>query len=476
MNQFNFPKSFNFLLLLIINTVAHSAASSDKKIYLNGITLTPGGFFVGESVWRSRNEQSDIGSTFSGIPLKISPLAHMNEFRLSARQTRLSLLVEGEYKPTLFSGYAEIDFLGNGTANSIESNSFNPRMRNVYMTVDQKTTGWHVLAGENWSLATMNSKGITPRNETPPPTIDSQYVVGFVWKRQPQFRVTKDFCEKVWVAVSVENPQTTFGGIPEANFGNIGAITYSAAGAQTLPSTTVFSLNNIPDIIAKFSVESNIIKHKLHAEFFGLYRNFYDRVLYIDGLKDNKNKSAGGMGAGLAIDVIPKHFTLQGNILAGKGIGSYASGTLPDATVNSDGALVGISEIAYMIGGTLQATKALDIYVFGGAEIEKAKFFQIGNNFFGIGNPAANNASCNIENASAAGCTGATRKLWQITGGIWNKVCEGKAGKFSVGLQYSYTKKELFPGTNNGTTEPIGPSTDDNMVFVSFRYYPFATV
>src|ERR1700679_3428379 len=128
MNQYNFPKRLSFLLFLLINTaaVAHEAVFSNKKIHFNGITLEPGGFFAGEGVWRSRNEQSDIGSTFSGIPMKISPLAHMNEFRLSARQTRLSLLVEGEYKPTLLSGYAEIDFLGNGTANSNESNSFNP--------------------------------------------------------------------------------------------------------------------------------------------------------------------------------------------------------------------------------------------------------------------------------------------------------------------------------------------------------------
>ena len=49
---------------------------------------------------------------------------------------------------------------------------------------------------QNWSLATMNTNGITPRNENIPLTIDAQYVVGFDWQRTPQFRIAKDFADK----------------------------------------------------------------------------------------------------------------------------------------------------------------------------------------------------------------------------------------------------------------------------------------
>lgn len=448
-------------------------ASTDGKIHLNGVTLTPGGFLAGEGLWRSRNEESDIASTFSGIPMMISPLAHMREFRLSARQTRLSLLVQGEYEPTVLSGYVEIDFLGTGTANSNESNSYNPRMRNVYATVDMNDTGWHVLAGQNWSLATLNSKGITPRNETLPPTIDAQYVVGFVWKRQPQFRVTKDFCKKVWAAISIENPQTTFSGVPSGPFGNVYAITDFAPGMQSLPSTTNYSLNSIPDVIAKLALESTLFERKLHTEVFGIARDFYDRVRYSDNSNENQHNSAGGVGAGLAIELYPKCLDFQASVLIGKGIGSYATGLLPDATINSEGALVGIPEIVYMMGATLHASQALDIYVFGGVEKEQSKYFQIGNVFYGYGIPTADNASCNSENAAAAGCSGATRELWQLTAGFWDKICQGNAGELRVGLQYSYTRKELFSGTNNGTTPPVDASTDDNMIFAALRYYPF---
>lgn len=51
----------------------------DKKFYLNGLTITPGGFFAGEGVWRSRSEQADIGSTYVNLPLGNSPLYYLNE-------------------------------------------------------------------------------------------------------------------------------------------------------------------------------------------------------------------------------------------------------------------------------------------------------------------------------------------------------------------------------------------------------------
>ena len=101
----------------------------------------------------------------------------------------------------------------NQTANLNESDSFNLRTRVIYATADWAPNNLHVQAGDSWSLVTMNTKGITPRNELLPPTIDTQYNVGFVWARQPQVRVTEDFLNHtLWAAVSLEQPQTTFGG------------------------------------------------------------------------------------------------------------------------------------------------------------------------------------------------------------------------------------------------------------------------
>ncbi|HWZ69803.1 MAG TPA: hypothetical protein VNW89_18415 [Stellaceae bacterium] len=47
---------------------------------------------------------------------------------------------------------------------------------------------------------------MTPRQEGIPLTIDGQYVVGFAWTRDPQFRVVQDLDEAVSVGFSLESP------------------------------------------------------------------------------------------------------------------------------------------------------------------------------------------------------------------------------------------------------------------------------
>ena len=181
----------------------------------SALSLTFGGFLAMESVYRNHQEGADVVSTFSGIPLPNVATAHLKEARFSARQSRLTILAQGDVPNTgiHMTGYYEMDFQGAAqTANSVESNSFNPRIRNIYSTVDwdRDFGGVQLLAGQNWSLATLNTKGITPRNEQVPVTIDMQYVVGFNWTRQPQVRLTANINKQWWFAASLENPQTTF--------------------------------------------------------------------------------------------------------------------------------------------------------------------------------------------------------------------------------------------------------------------------
>ncbi|WP_419418730.1 hypothetical protein ACNVED_09225 [Legionella sp. D16C41] len=460
---------------------------TNKKIYLGGITLTPGGFFALEGVWRSRNITSDIGSNFAAIPTLNLPQAYLHEFRLSARQSRLSLLAEGSVNSeTLLSGYVETDFLGNGSGNSNESNSFDLRIRQFYANIDWKTSGWHILGGQAWSLITTFTQGIKARSEATPPTIDAQYVVGFAWKRQPQLRLTKNFGEKIWLAISAENPQTTFGGTPictplgtGAVFGAISNIFCSAPGIATLPSVNNFSFNQVPDVIGKLAFDSQLGGIKLHLESFGLYRQFYDRVyLNHNTIRHNITTNSYGGGFGGVIEVFPQLFDIQGNFLSGKGIGSYLAGLLPDVTFRSDGGLAPIQETGFMVGGTLHITPALDLYIFGGKEVQQAKFFYaaIPNNFFGLGIPNANNIGCNFETGI---CNGHIRELWQISGGFWDKAYDGAYGQLKVGLQYSYTEKILFSGTGAHVGpvirgKLIGGKTNEQMVFFSLRYFPFS--
>ncbi len=167
----------------------------DKKFHLNGITLTPGGFLAAEGVWRSRATGGDFSPQFGSLPFYTSPNAHMNEIRGTARQSRVSLLAEGQINPsTVASAYGEFDFLASGvTANSNESNSYQPRIRHLYGTLDWNDVGFHLLAGQTWSLATLNNKGITPRNEVTPLVIDAQYVAGFTWNSSARHSPGQEF-------------------------------------------------------------------------------------------------------------------------------------------------------------------------------------------------------------------------------------------------------------------------------------------
>ena len=199
--------------------VKQASTPHDKKLHMKGVTVTFGGFAAAESVYRTHNEESDIGSSYSKIPFpgpnvsgggngNATSIGHMGEFRMSARQSRVSGLVEANPDAnTYLSFYGEFDFLGAAaSANSNESNSYTPRVRNLYGTIDWTDIGLEFLYGQSWSLATLDGKGISERTELAPPTIDAQYVPGFDWTRQPQLRLVKNFDDQVWLGVSVENP------------------------------------------------------------------------------------------------------------------------------------------------------------------------------------------------------------------------------------------------------------------------------
>lgn len=503
--------------------------TADKTLQFGAITITPGGFIAAESVFRTRATQSDINSDFRAVPFGNNPLAHTNEFRFSARQSRVALLAEGAITPTFVAGgYLELDFLGAAnTANANESNSFNPRIRHLYATLDNSDYGLHVLAGQNWSLLTMNSKGITPRNEVTPPTIDAQYVPGFAWARQPGIRLTKDFGRRLWLSVAAEASQTTFAtacpagtNVPgtfgiNGNFGGTNTITginCSAAGTGGgfAGDTNNFSLNHVPDVIAKAAYDARLADRDVHLEAFGLYRNLYDRVSYnstnpatgvVLGQNVNRDTTGYGVGGGLIVPVLPKRLDFQASGLYGRGVGRYGTSQLADTTFNADGSLRPVEEGMALAGFTLHATPAIDLYAFGGIERNFRTYAQnnnagVGNgSFYGVGAPGlttANVQGCNIEAAPTANpfpvaqaCTstgaGNTKQIFQLTAGMWDKIYKGSFGEVRVGLQYSFTERQIYnnvPGALDASgarvaTNNYQPKANDHMVFTSLRYYPF---
>jgi hypothetical protein len=121
----------------------------------------------------------------------------------------------------------------------------------------------------------------------------------------------------------------------------------------------------------------------------------------------------------------------------------------------------------FLGGATAHVTPQLDLYVFGGDERESSKYSSVAGKFYGFGPPPTFSASVNC-NTDGGTCSATTREVEQIAAGFWDKAYTGPFGQIRVGIQYSHTWLTAF-SYNNG----YAPKTTDDMIFTSFRYYPF---
>jgi hypothetical protein len=288
--------------------------------------------------------------------------------------------------------------------------------------------------------------------------------------------VVKDFNKEWWLGLSVENPQTTLSVNGVAN--GVTATT-SQAPTNGFFNGTNYSLNAAPDVIGKVAWEKKLGDQKVHVEGFGIYRTYMSRVNYTSaattsigaavGNATNTSTGGGGGGSISIYDVVPKHLDLQASFFTGSGIGRYGSGGLPDATARPDGSLVGIPETMWLAGGTFHANKDWDVYAFAGSEDERNKTYALttttkGGYGDGVTSVGAN-LTCTVEGGA---CSALSKSLTQYTGGFWWKFYQGSFGRAQVGVQYSYTERKTFAGTDGVT-----PTAKENMVFTAFRFYPF---
>jgi hypothetical protein len=174
----------------------------------------------------------------------------------------------------------------------------------------------------------------------------------------------------------------------------------------------------------------------------------------------------GGIGGAAVYPLIPKQLELQGQVLAGYGIGRYGPGLLgADVALKPDGVLAPIPEIQAMVGLVGHPTEALDLYLYAGLEEPGRTAFTVGGKPFGYGNALYDNSGCLTEGSTL--CAANTSRIWQVTGGPWYRLYKGDYGTLQVGAQISYTRRNIFSGIGGA------PSTDDLIFMTSLRYLPF---
>jgi hypothetical protein len=497
-----------------IQETQKSVMESPAALHFKGITITPGGFLAAETVRRSRALGSDINTPFNSITMPGASASNMSEFFGSGRQSRVSMLAEGRLASAKLSGYVEADFLSAAvTSNNNQSNSYSLRQRQAWAQA-ALDNGFTVTGGQMWSLVTETKHGVDNRTEALPMTIDPQYTVGFSWARQYGLRLSKNFGNKVWFAVSMENSQatvTTHGNASNFLIGSPGtggglynsavtACTYNLTlNITTCSAAANYSFNPSPDIVAKLVFEPGFG----HYEVFGVYSRFRDRIFPCEdvaltattpcgtgttpGVPNasgafNSSKNGGGVGANARWSFLNKRVDFGLHAFGGSGVGRYGSGGLADSSVRADGTFDLVR--SYQGLSTLEwHGPKMDIYLNAGAEYASraASFDPIINKAVGYGAPSFNNTGCFTETGPGAGgflpgglssCTADTRVLIEGTAGFWYRIYDGSKdkvnkGRVQFGPQFSYVTRNAW----SGSSSPNEPHGLDTMIFTSFRYY-----
>src|SRR6266581_6489395 len=404
-------KAGNEILKTTLATQQAEAKKAEETgpatIKYKGVNITPGGFLTPETVFRQRAASADINTPLTGIPYPGNALSKVTENNFTARQSRITLLVDTKIGSAKATGYYEADFLGAGTtSNNRQSNSYVMRQRQLWGQV-ATDSGWIITGGQMWSLAAENRKGITNRQEALPLVIDPQYNVGFTWARQYGFRVVKDFGGKFALGVSVEVPQSTFGGrgfSAVTSTSATGAVTTSqnfwinapgaGGGLYNAFDATGYSTNKAPDFIVKAAWDPRWG----HYEVLGIVSEFRSRIYpcavvgttagnlptpatptvvpcSIDGsLKPsavgafNDSRTGGGAGASAKVPLFAKKLDASAKFVAGSGIGRYGSAQLPDSTARPDGTLALVKSAQWLGQLEFHANPKLDIYAYVGQE------------------------------------------------------------------------------------------------------------
>jgi hypothetical protein len=484
-----------------------NALESPLALHYKGITITPGGFAAAEFVRRTRALGADINTPFNSLTMPGASQSNLSEFFGSGRQSRISALAEGRLKSAKLSGYVEADFLSAGiTSNNNQSNSYTLRQRQAWGQAAMDN-GWSVTGGQMWSLITETKHGMDNRSEALPMTIDPQYTVGFSWARQYGLRVVKNFNNKAWFGLSMENAQATLsthnngnnylvgsegagGGLYNSGVTNCTTANNPVAGGAPITTCSLaasYSFNPSPDIIAKVAFEPGFG----HYEVFGIYARFRDRlfpcgeVVIIapattgpcpngDGTGPNgkgafnDSENGGGVGANARWSFAQKRVDFGVHGLTGRGIGRYGTGGLADASVKADGALNLVRSYQGLVTIEWHSPK-LEVYD------------PVTGKYVGYGSPFFSNKGCYTETAPSLGggffpgglssCTSDTRVLLEGTAGFWYRLYNGPKGRLQWGPQFSYVTRQTWSGTGFTPGVGVSPEGVDGMVFTSFRYY-----
>jgi hypothetical protein len=225
------------------------------------------------------------------------------------------------------------------------------------------------------------------------------------------------------------------------------------------PGANGVSTNLAPDLVAKATFEPGWG----HYEIKGIARFFRDRFQ-----RTNDKTVGGGVGIAAILPLVKSKLDLIAEAMGGNGIGRYGSGGGFDVTLRPDASIVPVRSYHGLAGPEVHVGKNLDLYAYGGWEYyQRTVYFVSPTTTVGYGSPLLNNTGCAVEptTSTVPSCPNQTRYAYELTPGFWYRFYKGSSGTVQWGIQYSYSKRALWPGTGGA------PTGTQNQVYTSFRYY-----
>ena len=433
--------------------------------------FTPLGFMDLTDVWRSPVVGSGIGTNFGSLPYRIAsnfPSSGLTENRLSVQNSRLGIRIDSTVAGGQAIGYLETDFLGNAPGSlSVSSNSATLRIRVFFL--DYTRGKLEFLAGQDWSMLTPNRVGINPipGNIFFSQDMDTNYQVGLVWERTPQFRFIYHASKAAAFGIALENAEQYLGGGNGAS--NIPVLPAGFASSQFETGTSPNGVNIpnlMPDIVVKAAFDPMVMKRNFHFEVSGLFKEFKANTFIGPNTSLNSTASGGAVSANVNLELF-KNFHLIANSYWSDGGGQKIFALAPDVVIHAQANATSPFTISPLhsgagIGGAeWQVMPKLMIYGYYGGVYVGRDFFACGAGTCGYGVPA----SAGVSQGSAYG---QNRIVQEGTIGLipvfWRSP---NYGTVQLITQYSYLSRNPWSVVSGGLTPTVAHGS---MAFIDLRY------
>jgi hypothetical protein len=444
------------------------AEESPLFFKIGGAEFYPLGFMDLTGVYRTTN-LGGIGTSFGSIPYNNTTAGRLSELRFSAQNSRIGLRTHAKFGEADVTGYLEADFLGYQPANANDTSNSNTLRMRLYW-VDYKRGMWEVFGGQSWSFMTPNRNGLSalPGDLFYGQEMDTNYLLGLTWARQPAFRIIAHPTSSWSLGVSIENPQQTLPSSVTLPAGTANeGLQFDSNSGNTSSATAVNNPNTpnlAPDIIAKTAFDFAPGGHHVHFDFAGLFRtlkavNVIQSGSPITAGNTVTNTIHGGGGEfGMNIEIV-KNFRIIGTGFWSDGGGRYIASTAgPDLIIRPDGTLSGVHSGSTIGGFEYQPRPNTMLYGY-----YSAAYF--GRNFSAVtaGTPPVTTFSGYGQPGSA---NSANRFLYEPTIGVVQTFWRNPAyGDLKLITQYSYVSRTPW------VVAAGQPSVAHfSMVYVDLRY------